>query len=553
MDMMKKRFLVPALVLLALTLIVYWNVQYFSFINYDDYSYVRDYSQVTAGLTWNGLGWAMTDIHTGYWHPLTWLSHMLDWQLFRFNAGGHHWSSLVLHLFNTLLVFAVFQAMTKETGKCAVVAALFALHPLNVESVTWVAERKNVLSTFWGLLSVYFYVLYTQRPLWGRYLCALLAFALGLMAKPMLVTLPCVLLLLDCWPLERFPRGWAATGLPNPSGARTMTLSRLILEKVPLLILTVLVSAGTFWAVRHVNAVTPLDILPLGFRVKNAVVSYAAYIGKMIWPAKLAIFYPYTAQLSFWYVGACALVLILITVAVARLSRKHPYLVTGWLWYLGTLVPVIGIVQAGDQAMADRYAYLPLIGLFVMIAWGIPDLTARWRWRKEILTLALIAVMAGMAVTTWRQVQHWENNITLFRHVIDVSEANHVAHNNLGVALMEEGRLDEAMVHYKRVIEINPWYVWGYNNIGVVLLYQGKSAAATAYFRKALQIHPRYAEAHNNLGIALARQGMTAEATRHFQEALRINPSFADARFNLQKLGSQSGDRRRKGKNDERG
>lgn len=513
-----------------------------SFIYYDNVSYIRNNDRIKAGLTWDGLVWALTDVHTGYWHPLTWLSHMLDWQLFRGNAGGHHWSSVILHLCNALLLFTVLQAMTKETGKSAFVAVLFALHPLNVESVAWVAERKNVLSTFWGLLALYLYVIYTQRPRWDRYLLVFFSCALGLMAKPMLVTLPFVLLLVDYWPLRRFPRRGAETGWQSPSGAGPSPVARLILEKIPLLVLSLIVSAGTFLSAHYGGAVRSLNALPLGLRMENAIVSYIAYMGKMIWPAKLAVFYPYAATVSLWQVGVSGLALIVISFSVMRMARKYPYLATGWLWYLGTLVPVIGIVQAGAQAMADRYAYIPIIGLFIIIAWGIPDFTARWHGRKSTLTLVVAASLAGLIACTWRQVHYWRNSVSLFQHAIDVTEANYLAHNNLGVALMEEGRLNEAMDQYREVLKVDPRYVKAHNNMGIALLHQGKADAAAFYFRQALAIDPRYADAHSNLGIALALQRKPAEAAMHFREALRLNPSFGNARDNLKNLKRQFGD-----------
>lgn len=549
---MNKKSILILLILSVLTLAVYWDVQQFDFIHYDDVSYIRDNNQVRSGLTLRGFMWALTDIHTGYWHPLTWFSHMLDWQLFGFHAGGHHWSSVVIHLCNTLLLFVILQKMTGESGRSAFVAALFALHPLNVESVAWVAERKNVLSTFCGFLATYLYILYTKKPWWGRYMLVFLAFAAGLMAKPMLVTFPFLLLLLDFWPLRRFSYGASETARRGPLHAIDVSRTRLIVEKMPLLVLSLAVSLGTLWAGRHEGAVKSLVACPIGARMANAVISYTAYIEKMIWPSGLVVFYPYPASYPVWQVAGSAAALSAVSLAVILPARKYPYLLMGWLWYIGTLVPVIGLVQAGDQAMADRYAYVPLIGLFVMIAWGVPDLAARWRWRGGVLAVAVVAALAGLIVCTHRQLQYWRSSISLFQHALDASDANYLAHNNLGIALMESGRLDEAMNHFGKVLEMNPRYARAHNNMGVALLYQGRPAAAASHLQQALQANPRYAEAHSNLGISLAEQGKPAEAALHFREALRINPSFSDARQNLDRLERQFGAGVCRGRDDER-
>ena len=522
------------------TLAVFWRLSTHGFINLDDAHYVIKNPHVKAGLTKKGVIWAFTTFHAANWHPLTWLSHMLDCQIYGSKPGGHHFTNVLFHIANTLLLFLVFNRMTRRLWPSAFVAALFALHPLHVESVAWVAERKDVLSTFFWMLTMWTYVRYTESPGIGRYLSVLFFFALGLMAKPMLVTLPFVLLLLDYWPLGRF--GMSQSGdtvisqnhqSKNTSDRRWL-VAHPIREKVPFLALSVLSSVITLVAQQSGEAVARLDVLPLGMRIANALVAYVSYVGKMIWPQHLAVFYPYLpSELAMWRVAGSGLLLVSISALLMRAARRYRCLVTGWLWYLGTLVPVIGLVQVGAQSMADRYTYVPLIGLFVMVAWGVSGLTARWRYRRMVLAMSTGMLLSGLTIGTWLQVGHWKTSITLWKHALNVTDNNFDAHNGLARALADEGKLDEAIGHFSKALSIDPDLADAHNGLGGALAEQGKLDEAMGHFSKALSIDPDFAEAHNNVGSLFSRQGKLDEAIGHFLQALRIEPDFAGAHTNL--------------------
>lgn len=500
-------------------LTVYWQVQFFGLIDYDDVTYVVQNRHVKAGLTWEGLVWALGDIHTGYWHPLTWLSHMLDYQLFRAHFGGHHWSSVILHIINTVVLYLVCKKMTGETWKCAFVAGLFALHPLNVESVAWVAERKNVLSTLFWFAAMWLYVYYVAKPGLVRYIPVLLCFVMGLMTKPILVTFPFVLLLLDYWPLGRLDS--------------LKAFGRLLLEKIPFFILAALISIGTFLAGRYEGTVATFDTLPLSYRIENALLSYVRYMGKMFWPDNLAVFYPYEMSVTVLQVVGATMVLTCISALAIVLSRRYRYAAVGWLWYLGTLVPVIGFVQSGEQAMADRYAYVSLIGLFIAVVWGVADIVERWRYRRVLYVLLSGTVMIALMICTWFQIQHWQNSVSLFGHALTVTRANYVAHNNFGIALLSEGKFEEAMGHFIQAVQIKPFFSEAHNNLGMVMAERGILDGAREHYQKALIYKPNNERAHNNLGIALAREGRLDDAMKHFREALNIKPDYADASHNM--------------------
>ena len=521
------------LALIAANLIVYASVGHHDFVNYDDGDYVSENPLVARGLTWHGVSWAFTTGYSSNWHPLTWLSHMLDVQLFGLNPGPHHLTNLLFHIANTLLLFGLLHRMTGALGRSAFVAGLFAVHPLHVESVAWVAERKDVLSTLFGMLTLWSYVGYVRQPRLGRYLVVLLLFALGLMAKPMLVTLPFVLLLLDFWPLGRVALGPIAAGRWAPSRDQWATAVHLVWEKLPLLALTVASSIVTFVVQRRGGSVMGLDAIPLNLRAANALVSYVAYIGEMLWPARLAVFYPYARSLPGWWVAGAFLGLIGVSVAVIWAGLRHPYLPVGWFWYLGTLVPVIGLVQVGSQPMADRYTYVPLIGLFILVAWGVPDLLVRWPLRSIAVPAAAGLVISGCAITAWAQLQYWESGTALWAHALEVTTGNYLAHNNLGNALARQGRFDEAIVQFSEALRIKPDYSFAHNNLGNALARQGRVSEAIEHYSEALRIEPGYAEAHNNLGIVLADQGKLDEAIAHYSEALRTKPDYADAHNNL--------------------
>ena len=404
------------LFLVIATLAVYWQVQNHNFVNYDDNLYIYNNRHVQSGLTIENIIWAFTDgtLISNYWHPLTWISHILDFQLYGMNAGGHHLTSLLFHIANTLLLFLVINKMTGHLWRSAFIAALFALHPLHVESVAWISERKDVLSTFFGLLTMLVYAYYAERPGLSRYFLVLLFFVMGLMSKPMLVTLPFVLLLMDYWPLGRLQLGQAIN--PSSIKIKKTSASLLIGEKIPLFVLSAIASIAAYFTQSIGGTVTSMNLDLINIRIPNALVSYVSYIGKMIWPNRLGVFYPHPGILPIWQVIGAGTLLVSLSVLFFRWGRKFPYLPVGWFWYIGTCVPIIGIVQIGSFAMADRYTYVPLIGLFIIIAYGIPELVAQWRYRKIWFATLTTAFFMILMTTTWKQVGYWENSITLFEH-----------------------------------------------------------------------------------------------------------------------------------------
>ena len=526
--------------LVLATLTVYWQVGNYEFVNLDDDQYIVENSHVQKGLTSESVTWAFTTNHMANWHPLTWLSHMLDFQLYGLNPTGHHLNNLVFHLLNTLLLFLVLQRMTGGLWRSGLVAALFALHPLHVESVAWVAERKDVLSTLFWILTLWAYLGYVKRPGVKRYLLTLVPFALGLMAKPMLVTLPFVMLLLDYWPLERIQLGQSFlghTGQSHPSiiGKKPRTqVFRLLMEKTPFFALAAVSSVVTFIVQKSGGAVVALEVYPLNIRIANAMLAYVSYIIKMIWPQNLAIFYPHPGQsLPIWQAVAAGLLLLLISTVVMRAGRRYPYLPVGWLWYVGTLVPVIGLVQVGAQAMADRYTYVPLIGLFIMVAWGVPDLVGSWRYAKPALTVAAASLLVALMVCTSFQVKHWENSLSLFEHALRVTSNNSQIHNNLANVLTQKGMLQEAIPHYTKALEISPNYADAHTNLGVALAKQGRLEDAIKHYSAALRIKPKSPETHNNLGVALYSQGDVLGAIENYMTAVQLKPDYAEAHNNL--------------------
>jgi tetratricopeptide (TPR) repeat protein len=567
------------------TLLVYTPVFSFGFVNFDDPAYITNNPHVRKGLTMDGVIWAATSTEAANWFPVTRLSHLLDVEIFDLQAGGHHFTNAFLHALATVFLFAFLLAATSAAWPSAFVAMLFAVHPLHVESVAWIAERKDVISAFFWFLALWSYV---RRYYW----LTLLAFCLGLMSKPMVVTLPLVLFLLDIWPLRQ----------PLRSAMRV---------KIPLLVLSAVGATAAYLVQRGGGAVREVAQIPLGLRVENAVVSYAAYIVDMFWPVRLAVFYPYPQHVPVWQIGLSALLLLAISIVVLRERRSRPYLAVGWLWFLGTLVPVIGLIQVGAQARADRYMYLPMVGLSIMLAWGLREVL-----KGKVAISGAIAACLVFAVLCEAQIQYWRNSETLFGHALDVTSGNYLAHHNLGVALAEEGRFSEAIQHYQTALEIEPNapnvqtdygnalaksghmqeavthyqaalrtlpdspithndlanafaatpektteaiaeyqtalrlkpdYEEARNNLarvqshaaeteyntGVDLASSGKAEGAIPYFEKALQLKPDYVDAHNNLGVVLAGGGRVQEAISHFEAALRIDPNSAEAHVNL--------------------
>jgi len=511
------RPVVAACLLLAISSFwVYWPVTTHSFLNYDDQEYVTENPHVQSGLSLQNVVWSLTEVHSANWHPLTWISHMLDVQLFGLDPGMHHLTNLIFHVLSTLLLFFVFRRMTGELWPGCLVAALFALHPLHVESVAWIAERKDVLSTFFWMATLWAYLRYADSPNLLQYLRVLLFFILGLTAKPMLVTLPFVLLLIDYWPLKRF------------SGSRSGT--RLVWEKAPLLVFTLLSCWITLLAQYHAGAIKFAETYPFSIRIANALVSYVAYLVKMVWPRHLAAYYPYPGDsLSIWMVSGAVLVLISVSFAVWCFRKRHPHLWVGWLWYVGTLFPVIGLVQVGSQALADRYTYVPFIGLFIMVSYSLSSFRS-----KPLIPITVFSIILAMLTVQARiQIRYWQNDMTLFSRMLNVTENNYRAHFGMGFALSGRGLLDQAEVHYREAIRINPDYDRVYNNIGILFLKKGDVQAATTQFLKALQLNEKNAKAHNNMGAALMALGRTEQAVSHFQKAVFIKPDYAHAQDNL--------------------
>jgi len=521
--------------LLLSTLAVYAQVRNHELVNYDDLAYVGENEQVLNGLTREGFVWAFTTGYENNWHPLTWLSHMLDCELFGLSATAHHQINLLFHLANTLLLFVVFKRMTGSLWRSGFVAAAFALHPLHTESVAWVAERKDVLSTFFWMLTMIAYVYYARRPRVARYVLVLLFFALGLMAKPMLVTLPFVLLLSDYWPLKRFgtcrgeARNKQAEDVQRAVYQRS-TFSGLLWEKLPLFALTVFSCVVTYIAQQSGGAVNP--IRP-GLRIANAVVSYCDYIGKMLWPRGLAVLYPHPHQVQIGLLAGCAILLVGVTIAAILQRRHRPWLTVGWLWYLGTLVPVIGLVQVGAQARADRYTYVPLVGLFVVVAWGLGELVGGRRYRKIMVGIATGAAFCGLTVCTWLQVGYWRDSITLLEHAVQVTPNNTIAHTNLGVAWKARGEINKAIKHYRKALELGGGGFRAYNNLAAALRKQGKIDEAIEQYQKALQLKPDSWQVHYNLALALTDKGRLDSAIEHCRKALKLSGGFAQCHYLL--------------------
>jgi tetratricopeptide (TPR) repeat protein len=616
--------LMPVLICLALailTVITFWSLKDCGFINFDDNRYVYENAYVQSGLNWNNIRQAFsTEIveKSGFWHPVTWLSLMLDYQIFGLNPHGYHLINLLFHVMNTILLFLILHRMTKTLWPSAFVAALFAIHPLHVESVAWIAERKDVLSTFFWMLTMGAYSYYVEHPGLRRYFFVLLFFILGLMSKPMLVTLPFVLLLLDYWPLQRFgeitgmnPKASFGNRFESslrgikPSAARdnstnasnfiptcrdsfsaslirigvstikpdhkvqtealksvtsdkqkkksktkqavkeTLELKKpadpeykwsliypLLWEKVPLFVLAILSSVVTYITVQKVGVVHS-EAFPLSVRIENAFVSYIAYIGKMIWPNNLAVFYPHPMLLVVpWQVLWSVLLLIAITSVVIWMVKRSPYLATGWLWYAGTLVPVSGIVQVGSFAMADRYTYIPLIGLFIMVAWGFPDLLKKWNYQKEMLLILSALSILCLCIITWTQVGYWQNSITLFDHTLKVTDYNWIIHHYRGNEYTLLGNYRQAIEDYDKAIEIKPGYADAYTNRGAAYNGLGNYRQAIEDYDKAIEIKPGYADAYYNRGLAYNGLGNYRQAIEDYDKAIEIKPGYADAYTN---------------------
>lgn len=516
------------ILLLALSAGAFSPVLSNGFIDFDDGDYIENNRWVRNGLTAEGIRWAFTTFDQGNWHPLTWFSHMLDVEMFGNRPGGHHLTSLILHASNTLFLFAAMVLLTGAAWRSAAVAALFAIHPLHVESVAWAAERKDVLSTLFGLLALCAWLRYLRRPGWGRYAAVLVAYLFSLLCKPMWITFPFLMLVLDWWPLRRFT---------------FMGAWRPVLEKLPLFAAAVASGVVTFIAQAGGGAVVNLEHYPIAVRAGNVAVAYPAYILKTIWPMDLAIYYPlFFTPPRLWQVLAGAALLLAASLAVWRGRRRHGYLLTGWLWFLGTLVPVVGLVQVGGQRFADRYTYLPLTGLFIILVWGAADLLGRATEGRWVLPAAAVLAIGGLAVLTWRQAGFWRDSETLFRHALLVTRENWLVHNGLGLNLYRRGMIPESLEEYRNSLRINPRSPETHNNIGLALVKLARYPEAAEHFRAALELKPRNPHAENNLGLALQEMGRYPEAAEHYGRALEMDPDFILSIYNLGNLKSRTGD-----------
>jgi len=531
--------------LMVATFCVYSQVQDHEFINFDDNILVTQSSLVQAGLTNENIIRVFTTTHFDGWTPITSISYMLDYQLYGLNPKGFLLTNLFFHIANSLLLFLVLCRMTGAIWQSAFVAAMFALHPLNVESVAWVAERKNVLSTFFLLLTIWAYSHYAAKPTIKSYGLVFLLFAFGLMSKTMVVTLPFVLLLFDYWPLERFKLGQREREFKIAQKDKYFNgeknISKLVLEKFPLLILSALFSIKELIVFEKAHggesvAQDPVSILTI---LTNVLISYFEYLWKMLWPKGLAILYAHPGNtLAVWKGVLCGIALLAITTISIKLIRKAPYFVVGWFWYLGTLIPVIGFITLGQHLTADRSAYLPLIGIFVIIAWGVPELLKEWHYRKNVLKASAGILILTLMLITWIQVSHWKSSITVFKHAIKVTDKKYpdfsVVHNNLGIALSADGKNEEAISHYKMAIKLNPDFAKAHYNLGNALFNAKMTEEAIDYYKEAIRIRPSFAEAHNNLGNALVQKGEMKEAIDHYRETLKLKPDLVVAQKNLE-------------------
>jgi len=509
--------------LFVLTWVVFGQTLRYDFVNYDDPRYVYQNTRITSGISVANVAWAFSHIHSENWHPLTTITHMLDCQLHGLNASWHHFTNVLLHSFAVVLLFVALERMTGALWRSAFVSAVFAVHPLHVESVAWIAERKDVLSAFFFMLTLLAYLHYTRAPSIGRYLTVALVVALGLMSKPMLVTLPFVLLLLDYWPLERFE-----TRRSN-SGRRR---SQLVLEKIPLIALSAVSSIITFLAQR--GAIGWTEQLPVSARISNALASYVIYIRQMFWPAGLAVFYPHPEnRIPILEISLALVVFVGITAAAFVFRKKAPYFITGWLWYLVMLVPVIGLVQVGWQGHADRYTYLPQIGLYIALTWAVTDFTRSWRFQRMALGAAVLIAVGALSWRCWLQASSWRDSETLFTHALAVTRNNDVAMNNLGIIFLEKGQLDDAISNLQAAIDVRPENAPAHDNLAKALLRKGQVGEAMVHYRKFLEIEPENVEARNTLGTALIQQGHVKEAIDQWQDALAIQPENGNAASNL--------------------
>ena len=520
---------VIAALLFVVTLAVFWGTLKNDFVNYDDPVYLTENPHIQDGLTWKNVQWAFTTHYANFWHPLTWLSHLVDIKLFGFKPAGHHFVSIFLHAINGGLLFLVLRRFTGALWRSAIVAAMFALHPLHVESVVWASERKDLLSTLFWLMTMLSYGKYVELKAQKTsatklYLVTLILFALGLMAKPMLVTLPFVLLLVDVWPLRRIDFG---------KGSASAGFIKLFVEKLPFFALAAGASALAFWSQQAGGALSSTEQFPLGTRIVNAFVSYLTYVVKVFVPVNLAVPYPYESSPAAWKISLAVTFVVGMSVLAFAQVRSRGYLLTGWFWFVGTLVPVIGIVQIGSFAMADRFTYVPLIGLFCMIVWGINELLGKIPQGRTVLSLGAAASLVTCIALTSRQIAYWRNTETLFSHSVQVTKKNYMAEYNLAKRLTELGRIDEAIAHYEVTLAINPNSFEAHNNVAGIYIGLGQIDKAISHLAEGVKLQPENAELQYNLGFALGAVGRLDEAIEHYRAAVRAKPDHIGALHNL--------------------
>jgi protein O-mannosyl-transferase len=505
-------------ILAIAVLAIYSPVLHFDFISLDDPDYINN-AHVIHGLSAEGFVWAFTTGYAANWFPVTWLSHMLDRQLFGSQSGLHHLTNLLLHAAATLLLFALLKRITGARWRSAFVAFVFGLHPLHIESVAWVAERKDVLSALFWILTLWTYVNYVERPGISRYLVVMVTFSFGLMSKPMLVTLPFVLLLVDFWPLRR-----------------NKTIQQLIVEKIPLFGLAAASSFVTYLVQQSGGSVLSFAQIPFKYRIQNSLISYVVYILNLLWPANLAIDYPYSIDFQNWQTGGAAALLLLLTVLALLAAHRRPYVTVGWLWYLGTLVPVIGLIQVGIQARADRYTHIPMVGISIVLAWGAAEVIGRWPAIRPVMIAGIACSALAWTTVTWLDLRYWRNSISLFERAVDVTVDNYIAQNALGEALLDAGRVDEAVPHFLETLRVRPNSVRARVDLASILSKRNQMAEAETQYRIALQIDPEDPEAHHGLGVVLAEKGDVEEALAHLTKAIQLQPDNADSHYNLGRL-----------------
>ncbi len=503
--------IILCLLLIILLFLVYGQVSHFNFVNIDDQLYVTQNSHIRNGVSVSGIVWAFTSSQAANWHPLTSLSLMIDHDIYALKAGGYHFTNLLFHILNTLLLFFLLNKMTGAVYRSFFVAALFALHPMHVESVAWISARKDVLSTLFWLLTIWAYFLYAKQPGIKRYLAFFVFFALGLMSKPMVVTLPFVLLLLDYWPLHRFP-----------------FRKNLIVEKIPLFVLTLVSSAVTYLVQKQAGAVGTIENFPLDIRIYNAIISYARYIEKAILPINLSVYYPYPEMWPIWQAALVGMMIILLSILIWRKSERYPYLPVGWLWYLGTLVPVIGIVQVGSQSMADRYSYIPFIGLFIMIAWGVPDLIKNRPYKKIILGFICALIIVVISLLSWQRCQLWGDKVALWTDALNNYKIA-FAYNLRGLSYIEKGNHQRALEDYTAALVLNDKYVYALNNRAITYATVGQNDLAFKDYEQAIKIKPNYADVYYNRALLYNKIGRYDLAILDFTSAIKFDHSMADA------------------------